>query len=50
MFLMPYMELQNIYDLYDFRKATDEQLGPDGFPIGSTTVPRLCLPQRRTSH
>jgi prepilin-type N-terminal cleavage/methylation domain-containing protein/prepilin-type processing-associated H-X9-DG protein len=44
MFLMPYMELQNLYDLYDFRYATDEQLKGDGTPIGSTEISTFLCP------
>jgi hypothetical protein len=37
MFLMPYMELQSTFNLYDFKSAagTDEQLMGNGQPIGS---------------
>ncbi len=44
MFLMPYMELQSIYDQYDFRISTDQQLGADGLPLGSITIPTFVCP------
>jgi prepilin-type N-terminal cleavage/methylation domain-containing protein len=44
MFLMPYMELQNLYARYDFTKPTDEQLMPDGTPIGAQPVEVFVCP------
>jgi prepilin-type N-terminal cleavage/methylation domain-containing protein len=44
MFLMPYMELQTVYARYDFARRTDEQLLPDGTPIGATEVPVYVCP------
>ncbi len=43
-FLLPYMEQQAIYQLYDFERATDEQLLPDGSPIGSTSISTFVCP------
>jgi prepilin-type N-terminal cleavage/methylation domain-containing protein len=44
MFLMPYLEEQSLYDRYDFRFCTDEQLLPNGMPIGSTPVATFVCP------
>jgi prepilin-type N-terminal cleavage/methylation domain-containing protein len=44
MFLMPYMELQSVYQLFKFDRATDEQLLPDGKPIGSTFISTFVCP------
>jgi prepilin-type N-terminal cleavage/methylation domain-containing protein len=44
MFLMPYMELQNLYSRYDFTRPTDEQLMPDGTPIGAQHVEVFVCP------
>jgi prepilin-type N-terminal cleavage/methylation domain-containing protein len=44
MFLMPYMELQTIYTRFDFTKPTDEQLMPDGTPIGAQSVAAYICP------
>jgi prepilin-type N-terminal cleavage/methylation domain-containing protein len=44
MFLLPYMEQQAIYAMYKFDRRTDEQLTPDGTPIGSRQVPVFVCP------
>jgi prepilin-type N-terminal cleavage/methylation domain-containing protein len=44
MFLMPYMELQALYSRFDFAIRTDEQLMPDGAPIGATHVEVFVCP------
>jgi prepilin-type N-terminal cleavage/methylation domain-containing protein len=44
MFLMPYMELQNLYSRFDFTRRTDEQLMPDGTPIGAQHVQVYVCP------
>ncbi len=43
-FLLPYIEEQALYDLYDLRVATDEQLLPSGMPIGSTSIATFVCP------
>jgi prepilin-type N-terminal cleavage/methylation domain-containing protein len=50
MFLMPYMEEQDLYDAYDFEISTDQQLFPGTqTPIGTTVVPTfLCPSEVRT--
>src|SRR5204863_1628003 len=35
---------QPLYDRYNFKIYTDEQLLPNGLPIGSTTVPTFVCP------
>ena len=46
MFLLPYMEEQALYDSYDFDvNFVDEQLGPDGLPLGSNVVCLIRLPE-----
>jgi len=44
MFLMPYLELQNLYARFDFTRRTDEQTMPDGTPIGAQNVPIFVCP------
>ncbi len=44
MFLMPYMELQNLHSRFDFTRRTDEQLMPDGSPIGGQRVEVFVCP------
>jgi prepilin-type N-terminal cleavage/methylation domain-containing protein len=44
MFILPYMEEQALYDRFDFRIYTDEQLLPNGQPIGSTAVSTFVCP------
>jgi prepilin-type N-terminal cleavage/methylation domain-containing protein/prepilin-type processing-associated H-X9-DG protein len=44
MYLLPYMEEQATYDAYDFSRYTDEQLLPNGMPIGSTQVAIFLCP------
>jgi prepilin-type N-terminal cleavage/methylation domain-containing protein len=44
MFLLPYVEEQALFDLYDFEIATDEQLLPNGMPIASTPVSTFVCP------
>jgi prepilin-type N-terminal cleavage/methylation domain-containing protein len=44
-FLLPYLEEQALYDLFDFTYSTDEQLIPGtSTPIGSTPVPIFVCP------
>jgi prepilin-type N-terminal cleavage/methylation domain-containing protein len=46
MFLLPYMEEQALYDRFNFKdpSGTDEQLLPNGMPIGSTFVSTFICP------
>ena len=44
MFILPYVEEQALYDRWDFRIYTDEQLLPNGLPIGSTHVSSFVCP------
>jgi prepilin-type N-terminal cleavage/methylation domain-containing protein/prepilin-type processing-associated H-X9-DG protein len=44
MFLLPFIEQQPLYDAYNFKISTDEQLLPDGLPIGSTLVDTFVCP------
>jgi prepilin-type N-terminal cleavage/methylation domain-containing protein len=44
MYLLPYMEEQALYDRFDFTYSTDEQLLPDGTPIGSVPVGVFLCP------
>jgi prepilin-type N-terminal cleavage/methylation domain-containing protein len=44
MFLLPHMEEQALFDLFDFEIYTDEQLLPNGQPIGSTPVAVFMCP------
>jgi hypothetical protein len=44
MFLLPYLEDQALYDRYDFELPTDEQLLPNGLPIGSTAIAVFVCP------
>jgi type II secretory pathway pseudopilin PulG len=45
MYLLPFLEYQELYDLYDFTYSTDEQLFPGSTtPIGSTHVPIFVCP------
>jgi prepilin-type N-terminal cleavage/methylation domain-containing protein len=44
MFLLPYLEQQSLYRLFNFDKKTDEQLMPDGTPIGAAQVPVFACP------
>jgi prepilin-type processing-associated H-X9-DG protein len=44
MFLLPYVEEQALYDAFDFELPTDEQLLPNGQPIGSTSVVTFVCP------
>lgn len=49
MFILPHIEEQNLYDQFNFAhpdpvKGTDEQLLPNGLPIGSTPVAVFVCP------
>jgi prepilin-type N-terminal cleavage/methylation domain-containing protein/prepilin-type processing-associated H-X9-DG protein len=44
MFLLPYIEEQALYDAYNFDIYTDEQLLPNGMPIGSVSVGTFVCP------
>jgi prepilin-type N-terminal cleavage/methylation domain-containing protein len=44
MFLLPYMEQQALYAAFDFTRRTDEQVFPDGTPIGSRQVATFVCP------
>ena len=45
MFLLPYMEEQPLYDLFNFDiNAVDEQLAPDGTPLGSRYIAAFVCP------
>jgi len=46
MFLLPFLEEQPLYDAFNFEdpKGTDEQLLPNGLPIGSTAVATFVCP------
>lgn len=45
MFLLPYMEEQPLYDLFNFDiNAVDEQLAPDGTPLGSRSIASFVCP------
>ena len=44
MFLLPYLEEQALYDRFDFGIPTDEQLLPNGLPIGSTPITTFVCP------
>jgi hypothetical protein len=45
MFLLPYIEEQALSDSYDFEvNYVDEQLGPDGLPLGSNLVASFVCP------
>jgi prepilin-type N-terminal cleavage/methylation domain-containing protein/prepilin-type processing-associated H-X9-DG protein len=43
-FLMPFIEEQALFNLYNTKIATDEQLLPNGQPIGSTLVHTFVCP------
>ena len=42
--LLPYIEEQALYDAFDFTRETDEQVFPDGTPIGSRDVATFLCP------
>lgn len=42
--ILPYMEQQALYDRFDFSKPTDDQLMPDGSPIGSVEIATFKCP------
>src|SRR5262245_50368320 len=46
MFLLPYLEEQSLYDRFNFKdpNGTDEQLLPNGDPIGSVSVASFVCP------
>jgi prepilin-type N-terminal cleavage/methylation domain-containing protein len=44
MFLLPYLEQQALYAQFDFTRRTDEQVTPDGTPIGAQQVPVFVCP------
>jgi prepilin-type N-terminal cleavage/methylation domain-containing protein/prepilin-type processing-associated H-X9-DG protein len=45
MFLLGLMEQQAIYDAYNFNiNHVDEQMGPDGTPLGSNFIPSFVCP------
>jgi hypothetical protein len=46
MYLLPFLEEQALYDRFNFKdpKGTDEQLLPNGMPIGSTPVAVFVCP------
>jgi hypothetical protein len=45
MFLLQYMEQQDLHDAYDFEiNAVDEQLAPDGEPLGAKYIPSFVCP------
>jgi prepilin-type N-terminal cleavage/methylation domain-containing protein/prepilin-type processing-associated H-X9-DG protein len=44
MFLLPHIEEQALFDMYDFEIYTDEQLMPNGQPIGSSPIAIFVCP------
>jgi prepilin-type N-terminal cleavage/methylation domain-containing protein len=44
MFILPYLEEQALYDRWNHKISTDEQLLPTGQPIGSTYVSTFACP------
>jgi prepilin-type N-terminal cleavage/methylation domain-containing protein len=43
-FLMPYMEQQALYQRYKHDRRLDNQLGPDGIPLGATYISVYVCP------